>query len=197
LANLYLSRSRVVDHLESVKGAYGICGVAYIYFNYKQQESQTPSLVYASLLAQLLQQMPDFRAPVGELYKKSDNGKKKPRIEELLNLLSNITIHSKVFLAFDALDEASDLTRTSLLKQLQGLENGRKSLWALMTSRPSVEIKALADNIKLAEVTARESDLRVFIRSQLEEKIGMEDIEDPQTIIQLIIQAVLSHAAGM
>ena len=132
-----------------------------------------------------------------ELYEKYDSGKKKPRTEDLLSLLSNVTTSCKVFLAFDALDEASDSTRISLLEQLQRLENGKKLLQVLMTSRPSVEIKAPAEKIRLLEVTARESDLRVFIEAQLKEKIGELDIGDPQTIIPQIIEGVLSHAAGM
>jgi len=65
-----------------------------------------------------------------------------------------------------------------------------------MTSRPSVEIKALARNIRSTEVTARESGLRVFIRSQLEEKIGVEDVEDPQTIVQQIIEGPSGRVSG-
>jgi len=186
-----------VDYLDSAKSIYGIYGVAYVYFNYKQQESQTPSTVYAGLLAQLLKQIPELGALAEELYEKNDSGKKKPRTEDLLNLLSNVMTSSKVFLAFDALDEASDSTRIDLLKQLQRLEDGKKSLRVFMTSRPSVEIKAPIEKIRSIEVTARESDLRIFIRAQLEEKIEELDIEDQQTIMAQIVESVLSHAAGM
>jgi hypothetical protein len=186
-----------VDLLESKKRTYNISGVAYVYFNYKQQVSQTPSLIYTSLLAQLLTQIPDLQSPIEELYEKSGCGKKKPQTEDILKLLSNATNSTKVFLAFDALDEASDSTRAILLKQLQCLEDGKESLQVLMTSRPNVEVKVPVEKVRLIDVTARESDLKMFLRARLEENIELQDIEDPRTVIPQIIEGVLSHAAGM
>src|SRR5205814_8559714 len=93
-------------------------GIAYIYFNYKQQESQTIHFIYASLVSQLLNRIPVLQGRVKELYEKHDRGRKSPSADELFNILSNLPSSYKVVLAFDALDEASDTTRDGLVTQL-------------------------------------------------------------------------------
>jgi hypothetical protein len=79
-------------------------GVAHIYFNYKEQEQQTPVKVLASLVKQLACQTSYVPDALEKHYDK-DHGKA-PTVEELYIALLDISERfTKTFLVFDALDE--------------------------------------------------------------------------------------------
>ena len=190
-------RSAIVDYVKSNSHMHGIDGIAYIYFSYKQQGSQTIRSIYASIVAQLLYQIPDLQVPVKKLHEKHDNGKGTPGEEELVNILSSLLGSYKIILAFDALDEASNRTRANLMLQLAKLEE--TSLLVFFTSRPDVEIKSISKKARMVNVMAHNSDLETFIRANLEENPDVQDIldEDSQAIIPQIVDNVIERAAGM
>jgi len=185
-----------VDYVESNAQAHSIDGIAYVYFNYKQQESQTAHCIYASLVAQLLNRIPALQDAVEPLYNKYNDGKKRASAEELFNILSNLPSSGKVLLAFDALDEASRDTRNALVSQLAKLEV--KSIFVFLTSRPTINLSSIGLKTQIKDVAAQTSDLEVFIRAQLKDD-NVEDFlyENPEAIIEEIIRNVISHAAGM
>jgi len=186
-----------VDYVECNAQAHSIDGFAYIYFNYKQQGSQTARRIYASLVAQLLSQIPALQDAVEPLYNKhNDRKKKRASAEELFSILSNLPSSGKVLLAFDALDEASRDTRNALVSQLAKLEV--KSIFVFLTSRPTINLSSIGLKTQIKDVAAQTSDLEVFIRAQLKDD-NVEDFlyENPEAIIEEIIRNVISHAAGM
>jgi hypothetical protein len=182
--------------VDEIQSKHSIDGIAYIYFNYKQLGSQTLASVYASLVGQLLDQIPALRATVKDLYEKHGRGKNIPTAQELFNILTSLPQSCKVVLAFDALDEASEETRKGLLTDLEKLEN--KSLRVFLTSRPDVQPKSIADKTRIVVVIANDSDLRVFAQAHLEDD-DIQDIlgEHSRSIVPQIIDGVISHAAGM
>jgi hypothetical protein len=192
-------RSAVVDYIQSKPDVLRIDGIAHVYFNYKQQGSQTLPSVYASLVGQLVNQVPNLRGAVKDLFKKHDNGKKVPGIEELIGVLSNLTGSRQIVLAFDALDEASEHIRKGLMTQLEKLIEKNRTFFVFLTSRPDVQLKStVLDKTKLMDVAANDSDLTVFARAHLEDDEVKEILgEDSRSIIPEIVDAVVSHAAGM
>ena len=192
-------RSAVVDYVRFKPEVLRVDGIAHVYFNYKQHGSQTLPSVYASLVGQLVNQVPSLRGAVKDLFKKHDNGKKIPGIEELIGVLSNFTGPRQILLAFDVLDEASEHIRKGLMTQLEKLIEKNRTFFVFLTSRPDVQLKSTVfDKTKLIDVTANNSDLTVFARAHLEDDEVKEILgEDSRSIIPEIVDAVVSHAAGM
>jgi hypothetical protein len=184
-----------VDYIESNAQAHSIDGIAYIYFNYKQQESQTARHIYASLVAQLLKQIPALQDVVEPLYNKHNDRKRRASAEELFSILSNLPSSGRVLLAFDALDEASRDTMKALVSQLAKLET--KSLLVFLTSRPNINLNSIGLKTQIKDVAAQTSDLEVFIQAHLIDHVMDTPYENHQAIIEEIIRNVVSHAAGM
>jgi hypothetical protein len=192
-----MNRSAVVDHIESQFRRGSIDGFAYIYFNYKQQGSQTISSIFASIIVQLLIQSHVVQTMVEKLFEKNQDGKRKAKQEDLVNILSNITASSTIVLAFDALDEASQVTRKALMSHLATRKTD--NLLVFITSRPDIDIRIIFEKTWLVDVVARQSDIETFVKARLE---GSEDIlemldDNADAIIQEIVRAVLVHAEGM
>jgi len=185
-----------VDYVECNAQAHSIDGFAYIYFNYKQQGSQTARRIYASLVAQLLSQIPALQDAVEPLYNKhNDRKKKRASAEELFSILSNLPSSGKVLLAFDALDEASTDTMDALVSQLAKLE--MKSLLVFLTSRPNINLSSIGPKTQIKDVAAQTSDLEVFIQAHLKiDRVMVILYKNPQATEE-IIRNVVSHAAGM
>jgi hypothetical protein len=176
---------------------YGISGLAYIYFNYKERERQTINSVLASLIVQMLRQVPDVQPLAERLYHTLDGGKKTPNAEQLLGILAGILQSHKILLAFDALDEASTSTRNGLISRFASLET--KNLRIFLTSRPDVEFRSIITKTKVIDIAAQSSDLEIFARTQLENNDDVQAIleECNQDILSEVIGDVLFHAAGM
>ena len=186
------SRSAVVDYVESQSDVH----IAYIYFNYKQWESQTASRIYASLVAQLLNTVPVLQTHAETLYQKCDNGKKTPAAGELFDVLTCLPSSYKIVLAFDALDEASVDTRNDLLSRFARLD--KTSLLFFITSRPGITIRSISTRTKIENVTAQTSDLKEYIREHLQsDEVQTLLDDDSQNVVPEIEQNLISHAAGM
>ena len=186
------SRSAVVNYVEAESDVH----IAYIYFNYKQWESQTASRIYASLVAQLLNKVPALQTHAEKLYQKCENGKKIPAAEELFDILTCLPSSYKIVLALDALDEASVDTRKDLLSRLARLENTPPLFF--ITSRPGITIRSISAKTRIENVTAQPSDLKEYIREHLQsDEVQTLLDDDSQKVVLEIEQNLISHAAGM
>src|ERR1700727_130856 len=99
----------------------GIRAVACVYYNYKQQDSQSTLAVFRSLICQLFNQLPECWQVVEDLFNRHMNGTTQPNLEELLEVFESINEPQTVLLTIDALDEAENSARESLLKQMKML----------------------------------------------------------------------------
>lgn len=98
------------DELES-RASVENYGVAYIYFNFKEQEQQHPIQALSSLIKQLLTQVKGSKLPAEaeKLYDEFISEKKQPPFQNLQQVLSSISqSFTRVFLVFDALDECDE-----------------------------------------------------------------------------------------
>jgi hypothetical protein len=184
-----------VDHIASRASSTTFAAVAYIYFNYKQHAIQKPSAVYASLVAQLYSQLPSMEQLIGDLYKRYSTNQKSLGEEDFRTILSGIQV--PVFIAFDAVDEASEEMRNQLLGQIPTLF--ATSTRVIFSARPNIDRRPVMDYIHLLEVKAHESDLEKFVSAQLKESNAFQDImeDEPQEVITAIVRDLSSKAGGM
>jgi hypothetical protein len=187
----------VIDHVEEKSLDYGINGFAFIYFNYKDREREPIHSILSSLVVQLLYQISDVQILAERLFHDLDEGKKTPTIEQLFDLFTGVSQSNRIFLAFDALDEASLATRNALVSWLARLDT--KNVLVLLTSRPDVELRSITTKTKVIDIAAQSPDLEIFTRAQLERSDDVQAIlEDcAQDIVSEVVHDMLFHAAGM
>ncbi|UKZ97213.1 uncharacterized protein TrAFT101_011977 [Trichoderma asperellum] len=154
--------SLVVDYLLS-SFTEGSEGVAYIYCDPNDLCQQTPVMMMAELLAQLLDSKKAMPRPVLQLYERYDRGKWSPQIEDLeTTLLLVCKKFRKLFFVMDGLDELGDGRYWNrLVALLKSLTTTTVRLF--VTSRPHwVGVRNMLDHPQFT-ITAHEKDVRKYL----------------------------------
>jgi hypothetical protein len=187
-------RSLVIDHATSIDPEFVI---VYYYLNYKHEGSQDIKTIISSLVSQLLVKIPALWPAVDRLYKKCEATRRKPSIEDAISPLFDLETPSKVIIAIDALDEASNSTRDALLKLLSSLcEVGFR---AFLTSRPTINIRQLRTCTTVVDITAQKRDLEIYTTTRLEENENVQEVLEDRasTVVNQMVDLMVSQAAGM
>ena len=154
----------VVGHLGTQFTGKNI-GVACIYLNHKEVDSQTPSRLLAGLWRQLVHDK-DIGSIAENLYKQHREKGTAPSLEEVVTVLrSSITELSKVFIIIDAMDEYPDFQRGILLQHLAAMGS---NVNLMITSRPNISLEPSAfANLETLDIQAASEDIRGYINSQI------------------------------
>ena len=161
LAAYPADRSMVVNHLR-VPGHNNI-GVACIYLNHKETETQSPTNLLASLWKQLIVGKP-VPAVVHKLYKPHLDQGTRPLLDEVLKILqSAIAEYSKVYFIVDALDEYPEIPRNAFLESLSTMMVGTVPVNLMLTSRPHIALDHFHVKVPTLEIRAAEGDIRRYV----------------------------------
>ncbi|KAK6514396.1 hypothetical protein TWF506_008791 [Arthrobotrys conoides] len=163
--------SIVVDHLLQSFGNTSAAGIAYIYFNFKNE--QTIHNILASLLKQLARRQYSLPTAVKELHERYKGNKTWPPTNDIAKALQSVAaMYSRVFIVVDALDECqgSDYCRNNFLSVLFCLYT-ECGINIFATSR---HIQEIIEQFKLygcttLEIRAHDEDLRAYLDSQIEQ----------------------------
>lgn len=173
-------------------------GIAYVYFNYMEQDQQKPTAVLASLVKQLSSQISRLPKEIGDLHDSLIHQGKRPTIEELYAVLILVTkSFDKVFFVFDALDECHpEKQRKELLPLFHRMGKDGTSLF--LTSRQYPEdIQESFRDAKKIELTAKEEDIETYIRQKIEENSRAKRLVQLGNCQELIVSDLISCAKGM
>lgn len=140
-------------------------GIAYIYFNFKEQEKQNLEEILASLLKQLCQSRSSLPDTMVSLYNKHKDKRTRPLSDEVSRSLQSVAaLYSRVFIAIDALDECKDADgcRSKLLSEICNLQaEAEASLF--ITSRPIPDIETKFQRCLSREIIASKEDVCRYI----------------------------------
>ncbi|KAF4983537.1 hypothetical protein FZEAL_1072 [Fusarium zealandicum] len=161
--------SSVIEELTNEFQENPDVGVAYVYFNYRQQETQTCDRILASLLRQLVagrSTLPDKVQDLYDVHKRNRTALSSSEVSQ--NLRSVLALYGRVFIVLDALDEcsANDGSRDDILSGLFELQTTSSANF-LCTSRHIPEIETLFSKEHSVEVRAQDQDVRKYLDSQL------------------------------
>ena len=171
-------------------------GIAYIYFNYKEQ-GQTPINLISSLLRQLIQQGGKIPGDIIDLYRFHVDKGTRPSLAEYSKLLQlKIKALSKAYIVVDALDESDEgQTRAEFLAELQRL---LPDIRLLVTSRHSVSIENAFENDARLEIRANDEDVERYLRGRIrKEPRLLPHVKTDPTLEQQIITIIIDRAQGM
>lgn len=184
----------MIDHFEAQTN----CAVAFIYFDYKDQDRQTVTPIISSLIKQLACQTSKLPPEIEALYDKEMKEDKKPTFGELYSaLLATTNLLQRVFFVFDALDECNpDTQRRDLLPLFHRMAGDGNNIF--MTSRPhpeDVQI-SLGGGLKI-ELSAHEQDIRSYIEEKINQHPRAKRLVRQGECKEKIISELVDCAKGM
>ncbi|KAF8246554.1 hypothetical protein K440DRAFT_602223, partial [Wilcoxina mikolae CBS 423.85] len=187
--------STVIDHLldQSSKP-----GVAYIYFDYNEQDRQKPTDVLSSLVRQLSGQSGQLPKILEDLYDELKPKEKQPSLQSLYDAIVALSKQfPQVYIICDALDECDQQKqRTTLLPLFHQL--GQNGVNLFMTSRPYPEdIQDSFQDITTIELSANESDIRSYIRETINQNLRAKRLVQNAKCEERIISQLMDCAKGM
>jgi hypothetical protein len=151
---------------------------AWYYCDYREQSSQTPANLIASLLRQFSIQTERIPKELLDFYQLYKNEPVQSHARELLEILSIVCSNfDQCFVFIDALDEVDRKHRKEFMKVIQDLKKG--SLKIFVTSRPHLQdiISTFSKDVQI-DVAADQSDIRRFVSRILDEDDNMQDLLD-------------------
>jgi hypothetical protein len=155
----------VVDHLSADNRDIG---VACIYLNHKEVDSQTPPKLLAALWRQLVLDR-DIGSDAKELYKQHYRRGTSPSLQEVAGILtSSLEEFSQVFIVIDAIDEYPEDQRFILLKHLTEQMGLSLNVKLMITSRPHVPAGPTLPNVETLEIGAMPEDIQKFVNAQID-----------------------------
>lgn len=161
--------SIVVDYLTSRFAHDPSVGIAYIYFNFWQQDEHKVEDLFASLLKQLVRGQSSLPASVKDLYNHHKGKGTRPSLDKISKVLQSVirVYYSRVFIIIDALDEcqASDNCRTQFIKGLFDFQKCGANIFATSRSIPDVTDKF--DGSTRLAIRASDEDIRRYVDGQI------------------------------
>ncbi|KAI9762012.1 MAG: hypothetical protein M4579_000648 [Chaenotheca gracillima] len=190
--------STVIDDLTQQFQKDPNIGIAWIYFDYRDQDRQILINLVASLVQQLARTCEDSWERLSSLYDAFVNHGTRPTLEDLSEILQlQTTSFDKTFLIVDALDECSEREETRR-KFVRHLEKLPSTVQLLVTSRPLPAIHTLLGDAATLEIRADTQDVRSYLEVQLEnEEQLQENIERDPSLRESILSTVAAKAQGM
>lgn len=151
-----------------------------MYFDYRDQDHQSPEVMVGSLLKQIASVATGFHRSLVELYDNHKSQQKQPPLQELEKaLLFSCEDFSQVFIVIDALDESNEAKhRNNILQILTNLQQ-RPNVRLFITSRfrPQDTTKAFNSAAQIL-IEANSSDLRKFLSKVVENSAAADIIEE-------------------
>ncbi|KAJ7483655.1 ankyrin repeat domain-containing protein [Mycena latifolia] len=186
--------SLVVNHLEAQARNIDI-GLACIYLNHKETETQTITNLLGGLWRQLMLGKP-ISATVQNLYDYHHERQTRPQPGEVCKALdSAVAQYSQVFIVIDALDEYPENYRHRFLKYLGTLG---PNVNIMMTSRPHINLDFQLPNLKTIEICATEEDIHKYVDAQIQNSVRLSKHIHTRPELCNEIQAKISeNAKGM
>ena len=185
--------SIIIDYLQASFPAEDRRAVVFAYFRYTDTCSSEE--IFAAFVRQLVELLPVLPTFIEEVYK--DHKRRGIQLsEEGLEVLFHhlIRLFSKVVVVIDALDEASDDCRISLIESLAPFP-----VCQLMTSRPLDMGPILTHKIVRIQIeTETERDIELFIIRSMESNHRLQRVlENDQALYHSILFKVKEKANGM
>ncbi len=163
--------SIVIDDLEKRFRTETTTAVAYVFYNYKSQDEQTPEALLSSLLKQLAQNHPSLPHRLRELCNQHKRKRTRLSLDELSQVLELVAAQSsKVFIVADALNECrtADSCRTKFLSAIFSLQD-KTGVNIFATSRPIPDITDQFRGAVSMQILATKDDIQKYLHGHLPE----------------------------
>ncbi|KAF5264449.1 hypothetical protein FOXYS1_4771 [Fusarium oxysporum] len=164
-------------------------GMAYHYCNFRHQDNETVNVILSSILKQLAQCSASLPDAISILYGKHKDKGTRPSLKEIVSALKSVaSLHSRVFIVVDGLDEC--LVWRDIVAQLRDLQGAN----ILATSRAIPEIVGdrELEGSKILEIHARDADVREYLNHNMPrfKKFVLRDWQLQEDIRRAILKSI-------
>lgn len=168
---------------------------AFFYYDYGDQDIQSPAKVVASLLRQCASSASTLPSPIHELFKTFGKRQDTPSLQVLESaLLSTCQRSTQTYIVIDALDECHETYRTPILQLLKRLEKFAKFF---ITSRHyPQDIQKKLGAFPQVEILASNSDIRVYLEREIDQDDSAQEVMGPALKAE-ILKEISRRAQGM
>ncbi|KAI5839577.1 hypothetical protein DFP73DRAFT_458816, partial [Morchella snyderi] len=186
---------KVKDHAPQ-----GSIGVAYIYFNYKDQAQQKTTQVFTSLIKQFCNQLPKLPIEVTDLYDKLKSDNRRPTIMQLFTLLLTVVeSFDQAYVIFDALDECDAvLQRKELIPLIRRMtQSGSFKLFISSRVEMSLGHQDIFDashgGLKIT-ILARDEDINLYIEEKINENPRFRNLLGKGRYKEVIVSVLMAYS---
>ncbi|KAJ6523135.1 hypothetical protein DFH09DRAFT_1421112, partial [Mycena vulgaris] len=186
--------SLVFNHLE-IQARKNNVGLACIYLNHKETQTQTLANLLGGLWKQLMLEK-SMPLAVDALYDYHFQRKTRPPLDEFHKALNfAITQYPRVYFILDALDEYPEDLRYPFLQYLVKL--GPK-VNIMMTSRPHIDLNSVLPEFQILEIQATEDDICRYLSTQIKQSPRLSRHVKARPDLQEEIQSkIVANCKGM
>ncbi|KAL8670031.1 MAG: hypothetical protein Q9168_005406 [Polycauliona sp. 1 TL-2023] len=159
--------SVIVDFLQKRRTTTSAIGIAVLYCNFKEKESQTFENLLAGACAQLAYDMSGpLPVALTTSYESHSEKKTKPVYKEIVAILEEVVCCIDTgYIVVDAMDECSEEIRNDVLTTFEALPD---KIRLLITTRHVDDLIHRYRNCPRIEIRATDSDLKKYIETRIE-----------------------------
>lgn len=171
--------------------------IAYFYFDYQDQEVQTPAFVLASLLRQLAARRKPFAQALLDFYNRHKEDHARSLKSELCEALRVVCkTYNTCFIIIDALDECKHQGyRREIVQVLKSLPTAKTMIFVM--SRPHTpDIKDYFKDALRIHVEASEADVKHYCSRMIEDSASATELMG-NSLRQQVLNSIASKALGM
>lgn len=156
--------------------------LAYFFCTYRDESTHGVVSILSSLCAQLAQQNEQAFAKLEQYYDELQSDRpfpREPSAEGLIQVLHSMcTVYIKVYIIIDGLDECGDQVATSVRKlaALAVSQVGHTISLALLSRDEIIIREILEDRFHNVEIAANTEDIRLYVASELEQRITTREL---------------------
>jgi len=148
--------------------------VAGFYFDFADQNDQSPANTMGALLKPVVSALEGFPEEVSQAYQKQRKalGGKGPQLSEIVKMLQAASCKNRTFICIDALDECVPEHRVKLLDLLNEIRRKSPGIRIFMTGRPHIrpEIqRRLTGGVTSLSISTKRDDIIRYLHSRLEQ----------------------------
>jgi len=164
--------------------------VACFYFDFAAQKEKSATSIMSSLLKQVVHGLEEIPAKVAQAFRDQKNviGGRELGLDEVVEMLQDISSSRPTFICIDALDECMAEYRAKLLASLNQILHKSSSTRIFLTGRLQIrdEVeKHLAGRVVALSITPTSDDIIRFLQAKLKEDI-MPDAMDKSLEAEIV-----------
>ncbi|KAI0387576.1 hypothetical protein F5Y04DRAFT_286680 [Hypomontagnella monticulosa] len=187
--------SIIISHLlklrDSSKAPDDGFRVAYIYLSYN--EPHTIEKLLGSIIKQIIQINEPLPQALVDLWKRRNQGEEPATVQDLSDLLNELTHDRHVYIVVDAIDECPPSYRLDLVEILQWQSNNFNTL---ITSRLLDEFEGISKGFKTITIEADPSDVDLFISYEFSTKSRLKRFSESDPALLQEVKKTVGEACG-
>lgn len=186
--------SFVIDYLFREFETSNDVAIVFLYCNYKDSNKQTTRNMMASILHQILLQLPQIGSDLKAMYDKHKHRGSEPSLSEILMHLSHESAFFRaVFVVVDALDEYTHDSLDELLISIQAIS---PRAYCFFTSRPNIHLNM--NDIVHLKLEGNAADIEGYLNSSIEQSVFLAKLVHKEpTLKAQIVSTIIEKANGM